>query len=326
MIPNQWYPLFASKKLRRKPVGISRMGEKLVLWRDASGTAVCMRDTCPHRNVALSRGKVVDGKLQCGYHGFRFDGSGQCVLMPCEGPDAKIPAGMRAHTQTVREAHGLIWLFWGEASGALPEIPWFDEFAGSPRGTAAAAISWPINYVRSVETNFDIHHTRFVHGNVLPGLGTRVDPYHVEVEGNEIKTWGELRKEGAAQGIPFTVQFKAPSVTWLTFGKLSFVVADCPVDDTSTWRYAVYRQDYVKLPGIATLLSWLSMQGDWRLIQLRQDLRMVETFTPELPEEHRDRLVHADAGTAAYRKLRRKLIAEAGGSVAEGDAPLRRVS
>ena len=42
--------------------------------------------------------------------------------MPCEGADAKIPAGMRAHTLTVRERHGLVWQFWGEATDALPDV------------------------------------------------------------------------------------------------------------------------------------------------------------------------------------------------------------
>ena len=62
MIPNQWYPLLEARKLRRKPVGVTRMGEAFVLWRDGAGRAVCMRDRCPHRGVALSRGKVADGQ------------------------------------------------------------------------------------------------------------------------------------------------------------------------------------------------------------------------------------------------------------------------
>ena len=68
MIPNQWYPIHPSKELSRKPVGIQRMGERLVLWRDDSGRAICMEDRCPHRSVALSRGKVVaDGSITaCG--------------------------------------------------------------------------------------------------------------------------------------------------------------------------------------------------------------------------------------------------------------------
>ena len=73
-IPNQWYPIFDSSKLRRrKPVGITRLGERLVLWRDSSGTAVCMADRCPHRAAQLSLGWVRDDCLVCPFHGLRFD-------------------------------------------------------------------------------------------------------------------------------------------------------------------------------------------------------------------------------------------------------------
>lgn len=326
MIPNQWYPLLEARKVGHKPVSVTRMGEKLVLWRDAAGDAICMIDRCPHRGVALSRGKVVDGQLQCPYHGFRFASAGDCVAMPCEGRQAKIPAGMRADTYPVREAHGLIWLFWGDSRQSMPEIPWFDAVVPR-RGGSSGSFSWPINYVRSVETNFDIHHTPFVHGNTLPGIGTRLDPYRVEVVGDHIVSWGQLRKEDADEGIAFRVEFKAPSVTYFEFGKLSFLVADCPIDDDNTWRYAIYFQDYVTIPGLHRLGSWLSLQVDWKWIQLKQDLRMVETFQPKLPEDHLDRLVHADAGTAAYRKLRRRLLANAAQEDRKsGDPSLRRVS
>jgi phenylpropionate dioxygenase-like ring-hydroxylating dioxygenase large terminal subunit len=327
MIPNQWYPLLETRKVGSKPVAVTRMGEKLVLWRDGSDRAVCMRDRCPHRGVALSRGKVVDGELQCPYHGFRFESGGDCVAMPCEGPDAKIPAGMRAQPYPVREAHGLIWLFWGESSQPLPEIPWFDEAGEHRRGGSSASFTWPVNFARSVETNFDIHHTPFVHGRTLPGIGSRLDPYTVETEGNHIITAGQLRKEDADRGIAFRVEFKVPSITYFEFGKLAFLVADCPVDEDNTWRYAIYYQDYVTLPGLRWIVSWLSLQLDWKWIQLRQDLRMVETFQPKLPQDHLDRLVRADAGTAAYRKLRRKLIdAAQQGDHESGDPALRRVS
>ena len=37
MIPNYWYAIIESKKVKQKPVGIRRMAEDLVLWRDADG-------------------------------------------------------------------------------------------------------------------------------------------------------------------------------------------------------------------------------------------------------------------------------------------------
>ncbi|MCZ6782172.1 MAG: aromatic ring-hydroxylating dioxygenase subunit alpha [Proteobacteria bacterium] len=314
MIPNQWYPILESKKLRRRPVALTRMGESLALWRDGDGRAVVMRDRCPHRGVALSGGRVRDGQIECPYHGFRYRRDGECSFMPCEGRDAKIPAGMRAHVYQTREAHGLVWLFWSEAfEGALPEIPWFEAAADERRGGGGSAVHWPQNYVRTLETNFDIHHLPFVHKALVLGAGARIDPYQVEVEGNHIRTWGTLRREDRETGIDFRVEFKAPSITLLELSpRLLFVVADCPIDEQNTWRYARYYQDYVTVPGLHGLLSWFALQLDWKLFQVRQDLRVVGTQEPRLPDQERDRLVRADGGTAAYLKLRRKLLAEAG--------------
>ena len=116
-IPNQWYPIFDSSKLkRRKPVGITRLGERLVLWRDSSGAAVCMTDRCPHRAAQLSLGWVRDDCLVCPFHGLRFDSAGRCVLIPANGEGQPVPRGFDLPTRQVREAHGLIWYWYGESA------------------------------------------------------------------------------------------------------------------------------------------------------------------------------------------------------------------
>ena len=312
MIPDQWYPLFQSKKLGRRPVGIKRMGERLVLWRDGDGRAVCMRDRCPHRGVALSRGRVRDGTLECGYHGFRFAADGQCRLMPCEGNDAKIPPGLRADALPVEERYGLIWLFWGGAE-ERPEIPWFDFVGERRRGSADGTIDWPQNYVRTLESNFDLHHTPWLHGSIVP-VGTRLEPFEVETHGDRISARGQLRRPGKPVGMPFRLEFAAPSVTFVELTRaVYFVVADCPIDEQNTWRFVRYFQDYLSIPGLDRLLAWLALQLEWRVVQFRQDLPMVATQEPRLPDRNEDHLVRADAGVAAYLKLRRKLLAQAQG-------------
>ena len=40
VIPNQWYAVLESRSLGAKPVGIERLGERLVAWRAAGGEAV----------------------------------------------------------------------------------------------------------------------------------------------------------------------------------------------------------------------------------------------------------------------------------------------
>ncbi len=311
-LPDQWYPVLESRRLGRKPRGVTRLGERLVLWRDASGGAVAMLDRCAHRGVALSRGKIRDGLLECPYHGFRYDATGACRLMPCEGTDARIPDGMKVPRYAVREAHGLVWLYWGEAAQAHSEVPWFDQLPDDRPGGGAIAKDWPINFVRTLESNFDLHHGPFIHRAVFPGVGTRLDPYHVEVEGTHIRTRGTLRHEGKDSGMSFAIEFKMPSLTYFELTpKLCFLVADCPIDAHRTWRYARYYQDYLRVPGLHRFGSWLFLQVDWLIFQMPQDLRVMKTQQPRLPADHVDRLVHADGGTAAYTKLHRRLWAEA---------------
>ena len=64
MIRNQWYVVLESKEVRKKPVGVTRMGEKLVFWRNEAGKVFCAVDRCPHRGVALSIGKLENNHLQ----------------------------------------------------------------------------------------------------------------------------------------------------------------------------------------------------------------------------------------------------------------------
>ena len=94
MVPNRWYPVLEASQLGRKPVGVTRLGRRLVLWRDAAGSSVALPSRCPHRGAALEQGRVVDGELTCPWHGFRFAPDGACTRMPCEGTEATPPRAL----------------------------------------------------------------------------------------------------------------------------------------------------------------------------------------------------------------------------------------
>ena len=111
MIRNQWYVVLKSTEVGKKPVGVTRMGEKLVFWRGQGGEVQCMRDQCPHLGAPLHLGKVVDGALQCPFHGFEFDPGGQCRHIPALGRSGDIPRAMRAGGYFTYEAEGFIWIF-----------------------------------------------------------------------------------------------------------------------------------------------------------------------------------------------------------------------
>ena len=37
MISNQWYVVLESDEVKTQPIGTTRLGEKMVFWRDSSG-------------------------------------------------------------------------------------------------------------------------------------------------------------------------------------------------------------------------------------------------------------------------------------------------
>jgi phenylpropionate dioxygenase-like ring-hydroxylating dioxygenase large terminal subunit len=105
-----WYPAARSTEIRgQKLVTAMLLEVPLVLGRTSEGKAFAMRDSCPHRGIPLSYGRL-DGKVvECCYHGWRFDAcSGQCVEVPSLSSQDKLKverifAG-QGHTSFVRTA------------------------------------------------------------------------------------------------------------------------------------------------------------------------------------------------------------------------------
>ncbi len=112
MIPNQWYAILESNEIKKgQIIGVTRMGEKMVAWRNAKGELAVMSDQCPHRGVALSAGKLTGDCIQCPFHGFEYDTSGTCALVPANGRGAEPPKALHVRSYSVREAHGLVYIW-----------------------------------------------------------------------------------------------------------------------------------------------------------------------------------------------------------------------
>ncbi len=50
----QWYPILSSWEVSSNPIGITRLEEQIVLWRDDKGQIHALEDRCPHRGARLS--------------------------------------------------------------------------------------------------------------------------------------------------------------------------------------------------------------------------------------------------------------------------------
>jgi len=79
-----WYPAVRSAEITGQRLVTAMLLEvPLVLGRTSEGKVFAMRDSCPHRGIPLSYGRL-DGKVvECCYHGWRFEAcTGQCVEIP----------------------------------------------------------------------------------------------------------------------------------------------------------------------------------------------------------------------------------------------------
>ena len=112
-----WQPVMRLKDLpagRAKPLEI--LGEKFTVYRGADGTPHVVGPTCAHRRTPLSIGWVEGDDIRCRYHGWRFDGTGQCVEQPNE--DRPFCDKVSIPVYPTREYAGLIFAYLGE--GAPP--------------------------------------------------------------------------------------------------------------------------------------------------------------------------------------------------------------
>ncbi|MBV8086014.1 MAG: aromatic ring-hydroxylating dioxygenase subunit alpha [Chloroflexi bacterium] len=163
---NRWWPVFESKDLRGVPVAIRRLGEDLVLWRDGKGAGHLFIDRCPHRGAALSKGFVRGTELQCWYHGFRYDGSGQCTAVPAEGLESALPNRVSITSYPVAERAGLIWAYIGETDlFPTPPLTLPEELGSEDWPFFISRATWEANWLLAFDNLMDPMHGSYLHAS-----------------------------------------------------------------------------------------------------------------------------------------------------------------
>eukprot|EP00887_Chlorella_sp_A99_P000127 scaffold16.g127.t1 len=190
-----WYPLEFSANLGADMlVPLELFGQAWVLFRDASGAAACVRDECAHRACPLSLGKVVDGEVECPYHGWRYDSAGSCTRMP----STSHCKGIGVQSLPVVEAEGLIWCWPGDPE-AITSGPPVELVRPPPsfQTHSQLVLDVPVDHGLLIENLLDLAHAPFTHtttfakgwsvpdavrfhaANLLDG---RWDPYPIDME------------------------------------------------------------------------------------------------------------------------------------------------
>ena len=307
-----WYPIAASAGVvQRKPIGVKRFGEALVLWRSDDGRVVCMRDRCSHRAAALSAGKIRDGCLECPYHGLRFDASGRCVLIPANGVGAAVPDGFNLPTLDVREEHGIIWYWYGDGEPSS-EVPWIPGASEPGFGAAEYWYDASAPYLRIVENVLDFHHFPILHKLMIPGIGTRMDEMDAHLEDNVVVFSATMRyeKPGAfRRDARIKARYTLPSIALIEFGGFYVNYFLTPIDDTHTWVFARYQG--TKIRGwLSRAAGTLAARYD-RVIFLLQDRRVLLSQSDAPGDLSHFKLYPADRALGLFWGLRKHALLEA---------------
>ncbi len=107
-----WFAVARAAEVGTTPVPVAAGGHPYVVVRLRPGGEVSAFPAhCPHRLAPLATATVVDGRLQCPAHGWRFDHEGRCAEIPSLGahgtppPRADLPMPW-----AVEERHGWVWI------------------------------------------------------------------------------------------------------------------------------------------------------------------------------------------------------------------------
>lgn len=327
-LPDYWYVACRSRELRGRPIRRVLLGIPLVLFRSEGGAAGALLDRCPHRNVRLSQGQILpSGLLECCYHGWQFDVTGACRLVPGL-PGTGETRGRRAERYAALERDGFVWVCPG-TSVDPPREPYPLPLVSDPSYTTVVrVVDVRASVHAAVENALDVPHTAYLHKGLFRGRGT---PNRIDVE---VRRWadrveaaylGEPRPPGLAARllspsggvVEHWDRFILPSIAQVEYrlGRENHVVITSlhsPVTDFETRIFAVISLR-VRIPGalLKPLLQPIAMKI------FRQDAEILKDQTEQIRAFGGEQYMSTDADVLGREIWRLMNLAQRG----EGGAP-----
>jgi vanillate O-demethylase monooxygenase subunit len=182
---NAWYVACTPEEIDSKPLGRMVCGERIVFYRGPEGQVAALEDFCPHRGAPLSLGRVIEGRLVCGYHGLEMGCDGKAIAMPGQ----RVRGFPAIRTFPAVERHGFIWVWPGEAALAdpakIPGLHWADSPAWAYGG---GMYHIGCDYRLMIDNLMDLTHETYVHSTSIGQKAIDETPSTTRVEGDEVIT------------------------------------------------------------------------------------------------------------------------------------------
>jgi phenylpropionate dioxygenase-like ring-hydroxylating dioxygenase large terminal subunit len=162
-IRNLWHPVAASWQVGNAPIGITRLSERIVLWRDAQGSVHALEDRCPHRGARLSLGWNLGDRVACWYHGVEVDGSG-CVKNVPAVKFCPMEGEQRVRSYPVQEKAGAVFLWFGiDPKAAPPALDLPEQLVAEDWSQFLCVSNWKTNYRYAIDNVMDPMHGAYLH-------------------------------------------------------------------------------------------------------------------------------------------------------------------
>jgi len=153
----------ASWQVTHAPIGITRLGQNIVVWRDNAGKLNALEDRCPHRGARLSMGWNLGDRVACWYHGVEVGGDGQVKSVPAVD-NCPLEGRTCVRSYPVEEQAGAIFLWFGDRAPTeadalrLPE-----ELVSEEHSNFLCVAHWDCNYRYAIDNVMDPMHRAYLH-------------------------------------------------------------------------------------------------------------------------------------------------------------------
>jgi phenylpropionate dioxygenase-like ring-hydroxylating dioxygenase large terminal subunit len=296
LFPNFWTPILPAIEIADKPVAVQLAGERLVLFRNATGEIGTLVDRCPHRGAALSLGRVdANGCLECPYHGWQFDRDGNCQHVPLNDP-TKLASQLSTVALPTQIVAGLVWVFTGQ--GQPPEL----QLPASLRRSAESYFIyhelWNAHWTRLMENAMDYSHLPFVHRNSFGGaIGQPAIAAGSFVEVEIDKTAGGMRVFNRYHNIDsgFAFEWYQPNLVVLKFDEMGMPVR------VHSFAIPIDRQRTRYLIAIELLAPDASAIVKEFIDPIVEDRVIIESQSGAIPPIDAEYHVPADRATLGFR-------------------------
>ena len=160
---NLWYPVAPSWQVGENPLGVTRLGERIVVWRDRDGAVHALEDRCPHRGARLSLGWNLGDRLACWYHGVEIDAGGTVLDVPAVD-SCPLTGKTAVRRYPCREVRGAIFAWFGDALHDEPaDLVLPEQLANERFATMLCVATWGCNYRYAIDNVMDPMHGTYLH-------------------------------------------------------------------------------------------------------------------------------------------------------------------